>query len=266
MNNRTDTVRRTEPRAEQPPIIRRPWPRFLIGFAIVWGVLAGLGEIDATGRWGIVILVLVAAAAVVVEMLLFKTSLRRAIGFLGLGRPGGRSLALAAVVSGVVLLVYPVTVALTGAQLRLVPNWPWILVGIFAFHGLAEEIVWRGFAFRRLSIDRPFRTAVLLTMPLVAAAHIPIVINNGVVVALGAMLVAAVTSLPFSYLYVTGRCTVWAPAILHTAIDTFKLVIIPEYAVTTFSMLLIVVSIVVPLLALTVPRRLLLPGRASRDA
>ena len=133
----TDTQRRTE----QPTMTRRPWARFLVGFAIVWGVLAGLGEIDATGRWGIAILVLVAATAVVVEMFLFKTPLRQAVGSLGLGRPGGRSLALAAVVSGLVLLVYPAMVALTGAQLRLVPNWPWILVGIFAFHGLAEEIV-----------------------------------------------------------------------------------------------------------------------------
>jgi len=258
----TDTQRRTE----QPTVTRRPWARFLVGFAIVWGVLAGLGEIDATGRWGIAILVLVAATAVVVEMFLFKTPLRRAVGSLGLGRPGGRSLALAAVVSGLVLLVYPAMVALTGAQLRLVPNWPWILVGIFAFHGLAEEIVWRGFTFRRLSIDRPFRSAVLWTMPFIAAAHIPIVINNGVVVALGAMLVAAVTSLPFSYLYVTGRCTVWAPALVHTAIDTFKLVIIPASAISTFSMLLIGVSIAVPLLALVVPRRLLLPGASPQDS
>lgn len=262
MHTPTDTERRTE----QPTTTRRPWARFLIGFAILWGVLAGLGEIDATGRWGIAILVLVAATAVVVEMVVFKTSLRRAVGFLGLGRPGARSLAVAAVVSGLVLLVYPVTVAVTGAQLRLVPNWPWLLVGIFAFHGLAEEIVWRGFAFRRLSIDRPFRAAVLWTMPLVAAAHIPVVINNGVVVALGAMLVAAVTSLPFSYLYVTGRCTIWAPALVHTAIDTFKVVSIPAAATTTFSMLLIGVSIGVPLLALVVPRRLLRPGRTIRDA
>ena len=137
------------------------------------------------------------------------------------------------------------------------PNWPWILLGIFAFHGLAEEIVWRGFAFRRLSVGRPFRTAVLWTMPLIAAAHIPVVINNGVVVAIGAMVVAAVTSIPFSYLYVTGRCTIWAPALVHTAIDTFKIVVIPAAAVTTFSLLLIAVSIVVPLLALAVPRRLL---------
>lgn len=39
--------------------------------------------------------------------------------------------------------------------------------------------------------------------------------------------------------------------------DTFKVVVIPSSAVTTFSMLLIAVSMAVPLLALAVPRRLL---------
>ena len=241
----------------QPKVAGRSWLRFLIGFAVLWGVLAGLGEIDATGRWGLAILAAVATAAIAVEILVYKTPARAAVRRLGLGRPNGRAVAVAAAVSALILLVYPLTTAVTGAQIQLVPNWPWILLGVFAFHGLAEEIVWRSFAFRRLSAGRPFRTAVLWTMPLIAAAHIPVVVNNGVIVALGAMVVAAVTSIPFSYLYVTGRCTMWAPALIHTAIDTFKVVVIPSGAVMTFSMLLIGVSIVVPLLALAVPRRLL---------
>jgi membrane protease YdiL (CAAX protease family) len=245
------------PNLPPPKVAGRSWPRFLIGFAVLWGVLAGLGEIDATGRWGLVILAAVATTAVVVEVLIYKTPAREAVRDVGLGRPNPRAVGLAAVVSLLIMLVYPLTSAVTGAQIQPVPNWPWILLGIFAFNGLAEEIVWRGFAFRRLSAGRPFRTAVLLTMPLIAAAHIPIVVNNGVVVAIGAMLVAAVTSIPFSYLYVTGRCTVWAPALVHTAIDSFKIMVIPGAAVTTFSMLLIAVSIAVPLLALTVPRRVL---------
>jgi hypothetical protein len=42
-------------------------------------------------------------------------------------------------------------------------------------------------------------------MPLIAAAHIPIVITLGPAVGLGAMAVAAVTSIPFAYLCETGR-------------------------------------------------------------
>jgi len=62
----------------------------------------------------------------------------------------------------------------------------------------------------------------------------------------------AVTSVPFAHLYETGHRTVWAPAVLHTAIDAFKLFAVPAAAATTLSLLLVAVSLVVPLLALTV--------------
>ena len=78
------------------------------------------------------------------------------------------------------------------------------------------------------------------------------------------MTVAMVTSIPFAYLYETGKDTIWAPALVHTAVDTFKLVIIPTAALATFSMLIIAVSLTVPLLALAVPRRLLQPSREGR--
>ena len=230
------------------------WVRFLIGGVLIWGVLAGVSEIDATGRWGLITLVLVAGTAVVVEMVVFKTPARTAVRFLGLGRPRRTAVVVAAVVSGLILLIYPLASAVLGIQFALVDNWPWILLGLFCFHGLAEEIVWRGYIFRRLNDGRRFRTAVLLTMPFIAAAHIPIFINNGPVVAVGAMLVAAVTSVPCSYLYVAGGRTVWAPALLHTAIDSFKLVIIPAAATQSFSLLLIGFSLLVPLLVLASPR------------
>jgi hypothetical protein len=92
-------------------------------------------------------------------------------------------------------------------------------------------------------------------MPLIAATHVPIVITMGPVIGCGAMLVAAVTSISFSYLYETGRGTIWAPAIVHTAIDTFKIFVIPAAGTTTISLLLILLSLTVPLLALAVPRR-----------
>ena len=82
----------------------------------------------------------------------------------------------------------------------------------------------------------------------------PLVLSLGPTIGLGAMTVAAVTSLPLSYLYEVGRRTIWAPALIHTAIDSFKLVVIPTGTAATLSLLLIAVSIVVPLLALAVPR------------
>jgi hypothetical protein len=106
-------------------------------------------------------------------------------------------------------------------------------------------------------VGRSFRAAVLWTMPLVAVAHVPIVITSGPVVGAASLMVAAVTSVPLAYLFDTGRSTIWAPAVVHTAIDSFKLVVLPAAALTTFSLLLSAVSIVVPLLVLAIPRSVL---------
>ena len=47
------------------------WLRFLAGFVVLYGVLAGLAEIDATGRFGLPILAGVLLVAVVVERVLY---------------------------------------------------------------------------------------------------------------------------------------------------------------------------------------------------
>jgi membrane protease YdiL (CAAX protease family) len=244
----------------RPVITGRSWFTFLAGFAVLCVVLLGTSAVDATGRWGPAILAAVLLTAVVVERIRRPASVPAILRRLGLGRPGGRALAVAAVVSALVVLVFPVTAALSGTAIPLRPDWPWLVIGVFAFHGLAEELVWRGFAFRRLREGRSFRAAVAWTMPLLAITHVPIVLTLGPAVGLGAMAVAAVTSVPFAYLYETGRRTIWAPALVHTAIDTFKLVVIPAAALPTFSVLIIVVSLTVPLLALAVPRRVLDPA------
>ena len=67
------------------------------------------------------------------------------------------------------------------------------------------------------------------------------------------MLVAAVTSIAFSHLYVMGGGTAWAPGLLHTAIDSFKLVTLPAAAQSIYPALIIAFSLVVPLLVLVVP-------------
>jgi membrane protease YdiL (CAAX protease family) len=239
------------------------WVRLLVGFLALWAVLSIAGTSDASGRWRLAILALVVLAAVLVERVLYRTPPGCSLRELGLGRPGARALGTAAATSAVVLVVFPLASAVADAPIGLRSNWPWLLVATFAFNGVAEELVWRGFAFRRLRDGRRFSTAVWLTMPLIAATHVPIVVASGPLVGLGAMLVAAVTSLPFSYLFETGRDTLWAPAVLHTAIDSFKLFIIPATATATFSLLLIAVSLVVPMLCLTVPRRLLTAARVG---
>ena len=238
--------------------------RFLAGFCALIVVLLGLSEWDATGRWGLVILAAVLLTGLAVERWLGGPGVGPALRRLGFGRPGGRALAVAAVVSALILVAYPLTTAVTGVAPTLRSDWLWLLLGIFAFHGVAEELVWRGYAFRRLRAGRSFGRAVLWTMPLVAVVHLPILINSGAAVGLAALAVAAVTSVPLAYLFETGRNTLWAPALVHTAIDSFKLVELPAAITFTFSLVLAAVSLVVPLLAMAVPRSVLLPVPVPR--
>jgi membrane protease YdiL (CAAX protease family) len=247
------------------PVRGRPaWAGFVVGFAVLYGVLSVSGATDETGRWGLLTLATVLGSAVVVERVLHGTPLQRAPQRLGLGNPGWRSPVLALGIAAPVLLVHPLSAAVTGTPAELRTDWLWLLIGTFAFHGVAEELVWRGYAFRRLREGRSFRAAVWLTMPLIAATHLPILLDLGAAIGLGAMLVAAVTALPLSHLYEGGRNTIWAPSIVHTAIDSFTLVVLPSTAVTTFSLLLVAVSIVVPLLALMVSCQVL-RGEVARD-
>ena len=223
--------------------------RFLVGFALLYGTLAGLAEVDASGRLGLGILAAVLLVAVGVERLLFGTPPGAALAALGFGRPATRAVVVALAVSIPVVVLPSLLIGVT-PELR--PGWPSLLIGIFAFHGLAEEVVWRGYAYRRLREGRSFGRAVVLTMPLVAVAHVPVLVRSGVAVGLAALAVAAVTALPLAHLWELGRGTIWAPALLHTAIDTFKLVTVPDGAVVAFSLTLAAVSVVVPLLVLTV--------------
>lgn len=94
------------------------------------------------------------------------------------------------------------------------------------------------------------RGAVLWTKPLIAVTHVAIVITHGPVVGGLAMVVAAVTCLPFGYLWERGGRTIWAAAMVHAAIDVFKLVEVPPGPdAVSFSIALSLVSLVVPLAA-----------------
>ncbi|MCW0212002.1 MAG: CPBP family intramembrane metalloprotease [Pseudonocardia sp.] len=234
------------------PAVAAPasWVRFLVGFLVLWAALAGTSALDPTARWGPAILLVVVVASLAVSRFLYRLPPRDAVRVLGLGRPRGRSLAVSAVVSALVLLVWPTAMALSGVPIPLRPDWPVVLVGMFALHGLAEEMVWRGYVFRLLAQGRTFWRAVGWSMPLIAVTHVPILVASGPAIGIGAMLVAAVTSIPFSRLYVMGGATLWAPALLHAAIDSFKLVVLPAEVMGIYPFLIIGFSIAVPLLVL----------------
>ena len=223
--------------------------RYLIGFFAIWGVLYASGAAQGGGlAYGLVALGFTAAAAAVWERFAFGTPVRSLLGSLGLGRPTARSLVAGAVVSAAVLAFYPIYVLASGNSLPLRADWLWLAIGLFAYHGLAEELAWRGYAFSRLREGRSFGAAIRWTMPLIAITHLPILIGNGPAIGAVAITVAIVTCLPFGYLWERGGHTIWAAAMLHASIDAFKLFEVPAgQARVSFSLSLALVSLVVPL-------------------
>jgi len=236
--------------------------RILIGYAVAYAAFEGTAQLAASIElsWRQVIIALAGIVAVVaVEVVLFRQGPGRALVLLGLGRPSAWSLLVAGGLSGLLLAAYPVISWLTGARFMLAPGWPILALGIFLMNGIAEEMIYRGYLFRRLREGRTFRRAVLLGIALHAVAHLPILAVAGVVVGLSAVLVSVATFPTYAYLYERGRSTVWAPALLHFTSDTIKLVIaagaLADPAMQTATLLWLVVIAMVPYLMFALPAR-----------
>jgi membrane protease YdiL (CAAX protease family) len=174
---------------------------------------------------------------------------------LGLGRPALRALVVALVSGLLVVLTFVGGAAVLGIHLELRSNWPQVLVGALLFHGVAEELVWRGYVYGHLRRRRSFARSILLSTPLIALTHAPIIVSNGIGVGSLAVASATITCLPFAYLYDRGGRSVWPPAVLHWLIGTWQL--FERTYPTQFSMLILCGSIVTPLSAFVLGRRFL---------
>ena len=165
---------------------------------------------------------------------------------LGLRRPAGRAAVLAGLVGGIYLTVLLLGANGLGVTLEVRENWPAVLVGVLLFHGLAEELVWRGYVFARLRDHGSFVAAVWWSVPLIALTHTPIVATDGWLVGGLATLTAAITCWPLAYLWEQGGHTMWAPALLHGVIGSWQM--FERNYPPSFSVLVMAASISVPLL------------------
>ena len=256
----------TESPADEPPPSEKPRPgsltRVLVGYAVAYAAFEGAAQLTASMElaWSQIAIALAGFVAVLaVEMLLFRQPPRPALIRLGLGRPTAWSLLAAFGLSLLLLAAYPLISWLTGARFVLPPGWPLLALGLFLMNGIAEEMIYRGYLFRHLREGRTFRRAVLLGIVFHAVAHLPILASAGVVVGLSAVLVAVATFAPYAYLFERGRNTVWAPALLHFASDTIKLVIgagaLADPAIQTATLLWLLAIATVPYLVFALPPR-----------
>jgi membrane protease YdiL (CAAX protease family) len=216
-------------------------------FLVAWFALDRLVTSPPVIASALVALVASGTVLVISERLVTGVPLADLIGRLGLGRPVRRAMVAAALVGGAVVVTFLAGAAALGIDLELRSNWPQVLVGALLFHGIAEELVWRGYVYGQLRRHRSYRRAVLCSTPLIALTHVPIIVSNGLAVGSVAVLTAIVTCLPLAYLYDRGGRTIWPPAIVHGLIGTWQL--FERTFPVQFSLLILCGSILTPLSA-----------------
>ena len=234
------------------------WVRLLGGFALVFALFHWLAQALSSdrGQGGLVVGAVVVLATVVIERAIFKREFSEAVRTLGLVAPAARGIAAVSAVSLALLLVVPFYASLAGANLTFRSGWPWLLPGLFAQAGVAEEILFRGYLFGHVRRGRSFWPAVRLSMIPFVAVHLLLFLTMPWPIALAALVLSIVMSVPLAHLFELGGGSIWPPALLHFVVQaTVKIVAFDDGSSSTFPIVWMMASAVLPLLVLVVPRR-----------
>jgi membrane protease YdiL (CAAX protease family) len=177
------------------------------------------------GEAGIIVCLVVLLGAVTFETVADRSSFAHATSALGFLTPSWRVLLSAAVISGALVCYYPVFALATGAAIGIRSDAFILALGIFAQGGVAEEVVFRGFLFRRLRRGRSFwRATSLAAIPFVAV-HALLFLSLDFPIALSSLLLALSISFPLAWLFEISGGSIWPSAIIHAVIQgTIKLV------------------------------------------
>jgi membrane protease YdiL (CAAX protease family) len=203
--------------------------RILVGCVVLFAVLQFGPAWLAVWFDPTVSVVLAAAAmlaiALVLGRALFGAGPAAMLASLGFRRPPARAVAVAGIVTLLMLAFFPIVTATTGATFTLKDDWWWILVGAVALNGIGEEALFRGYVFgglRRAGFS--FVRAGFVSLVVFVLVHLLLFAQNAFVIALLATMVAVTSAFPLAYLFEHGGNTIWAPAMLHVGTHAIRLV------------------------------------------
>ncbi|MEZ5319247.1 MAG: CPBP family intramembrane glutamic endopeptidase [Vicinamibacterales bacterium] len=241
----------------------RDWTTLVAGFVVVYAVFEAAARSLGSdrGQWGLPVAAIVVAATLAAERLLPRRQAVPGAVAIGLGRPRGTGLVVAAALAAAIALVIPASGLFFGARPVLASGAAWMLPGLFLQAGLAEEVLFRGYLFGSLRAGRPFRRAALLSLLPFAAVHGALFVTLPWPVATAALILALAVAVPLAHLYELGGATIWAPALLHTVVQAGpKIVVLPGDDAMPFAFAWMAASATLPWLAFAV-RRISAPGR-----
>ena len=147
---------------------------------------------------------LVVAATLAMERARSKQPLASVWHALGLGAPRVVGLIAALGICALLLLAVGVFARSTGTPVTLGAGSLWLLPGLFAQGGIAEETLFRGYLFGHLRRGRSFWRAASLSMLPFVAVHLLLFATMPWPVALAALLLSVVLSFPLAQLYELG--------------------------------------------------------------
>jgi membrane protease YdiL (CAAX protease family) len=224
---------------------------------LVFALFHGLATVTGSdrGQAGLLVGAVVVVATLAVERVFFGLHLSTAIHAIGLGAFDARGILAATGVSLLLLLTLPAYAVVTGNPLRLNDGWGWLLPGLFAQAGIAEEVLFRGYLFRRVRRGRTFwRAVVVASLPFVAV-HLVLFVSMPWPIAAAAVLLAAILTPPLAYLFELGGGTVWAPALVHFTIQGAIKLVTSEEDDARLPLVWMAAGALVPYLVFLVPRR-----------
>lgn len=225
------------------------WVRLAAGLVVVFALFQWLGHALGSdrGQAGLLIAGVVVATLLLIEWLAFGQTPAESPRSLGFGWPAARGILAALCVCLALLAVIPIYAALRGGSLVVHPGWAWLLPGLIAQAGIAEEALFRGYLFGRLRRGRSFwHAAALAAVPFVLV-HLILFATMPWQIALAAVLLSVILSFPLAYLFELGGYTIWAPALLHFTVQgTIKVLELPGD--TTLPLVWMAASAVLPYL------------------
>lgn len=200
---------------------RRSWLSLYLATAALYSLMhwsaSALGSLR--GEAGLAVGALMLAAILAVDRVLFSDSMKCSARELGLGAPNERGVIAAFVVGALLVATLPLAATLTGATLKLRSDWLWLIPGLLAQAGMAEELLFRGFVYGRIRRERTFWRAVWLSLPPFVLVHLVLFFLMDWPIALASVALSVISVPALCQLYELGGRTIWAPALVHAVIQ-----------------------------------------------
>jgi porin len=246
---------------------RGQWLKLLAGLIAVFVLFQWLGGALGSdrGQAGVTVGVLVAAAALIAEWLLFGKSFEESARAIGLKGPKlSKGLLTALVIGGILFLTIPVFALSTGVTFGFYPGWQFLALGMFFQAGIAEETLFRGYLFGHLRQKHTFWKAAFFAGVPFVFVHLILFYSLPWSIATASILLAIAMSFPLSRLFELDGDRIWAPAIVHFVAQAgVKLTVAAGASAWLFPLFWISVCAVVPLGVYLVPY---LEGAAKKTA